>query len=73
MCLDCVIMPFSKVRKREARRAVVVRQSRARRVRKAMGMVATPSVAGTMRMATYGTPSYTLKSDVRECCVATHI
>lgn len=55
MCLDCVMRPFSNVTKREAKRAVVARQSSARRVRYASGTVATPSVAGTIRIATYGT------------------
>lgn len=55
-----MIMPFSNVIKRDAKRAVVARQSRARRVRYARGTVATPMVAGTIRIATYGTLSYTL-------------
>ncbi len=49
--------PFSKVMNREAKRAVVARQSSARNVRYARGTVATPSVAGTIRIATYGTCS----------------
>ena len=61
MCRDWVTRPFSKVTKREAKRAVVARQSSARRVRYASGTVATPSVAGTIRIATYGTFSYGLK------------
>lgn len=60
-CRDCVTSPFSNVMKREAKRAAVTRQSRARRVRYARGTVATPSAAGTIRIATYGTCSYVLR------------
>lgn len=52
---DWVIRPFSKVMNREAKRAVAARQSKARKVRYARGTVAIPSVAGSIRIATYGT------------------
>lgn len=61
MCRDWVMRAFSNMIKREARRDVVARQSRPRRVRYARGTVAIPRVAGTMRMATYGVFLYGLE------------
>ena len=55
--LDCVMSPLSNVTNRAPIRAEVARQSRARRVRYVNGTVATPSKAGSIRMATYGTLS----------------
>ena len=57
---DCVTSPFSNVRNIDPSSAVVARQSRARKVRYASGTVATPNVAGTIRIATYGTFSKAL-------------
>ena len=62
MCRDWVMRAFSNMMRKEARRDVVARQSRPRRVRYARGTVAIPRIAGTMRIATYGVFSYVLKS-----------